>query len=166
MLNTKERRYGVYARSPLLFLVFILIDVFPWFKALVMNYFGYNQELYKHIREKRWTVECNRVIKLCLRESRKKNDLLRKLTSSRMVRSAASSMPNGMRSGKGQATSKSWKSPSTGLFPFPKTWKTSCVGWKPRGMKSSVESIFHSVLPVRSDSPVQRRWVKPTPRKS
>ena len=31
--------------------------------------------------------------------------------------------------------------------------------------RSSVESISHSALSVRSDSPVQRRWVRPTPRK-
>lgn len=41
------------ARSPLLFFIFILSDVLARFNVIVMNYFGYQVELYKHIRKKR-----------------------------------------------------------------------------------------------------------------
>ena len=53
MLNAKGRRCDVCARSPLLFFIFILSDVLARFKVIVMNYFGYQAELYKHIRKKR-----------------------------------------------------------------------------------------------------------------
>lgn len=52
MLNAKGRRCDVCARSPLLFFIFILSDVLARFKVIVMNYFGYQVELYKHIRKK------------------------------------------------------------------------------------------------------------------
>ena len=53
MLNAKGRRCDVCARSPLLFFIFILSDMLARFKVIVMNYFGYQVELYKHIRKKR-----------------------------------------------------------------------------------------------------------------
>ena len=53
MLNAKGRRCDVCARSPLLFFIFILSDVLARFKVIVMNYFGYQVEPYKHIRKKR-----------------------------------------------------------------------------------------------------------------
>ena len=53
MLNAKGRRCDVCARSPLLFFIFILSDVLARFKVIVMNYFGYQVELYKHIRNRK-----------------------------------------------------------------------------------------------------------------
>lgn len=64
MLNAKGRRCDVCARSPLLFFIFILSDVLARFKVIVMNYFGYQVELYKHIRKKQIFLDKDHVSSL------------------------------------------------------------------------------------------------------